>query len=77
MENFLTGSYIATDTEKWEVIDRTGNVIVPFICNRVKAISENKGIVFVFSTSYSLNTGIPKQNVTKLQCKNQSPLAYP
>jgi hypothetical protein len=42
------------------VIDSLGNVIVPFICDGVKEISDHKGIASVFSNSFSLNTGIPR-----------------
>ena len=46
--------------KKWGVIDSLGNIIVPFICDGIKEISENKGIISVYSGSASLNTGIPR-----------------
>jgi hypothetical protein len=61
-EAFFTGNLVTINTKKWGVIDSAGNVIVPFICDGVKEISDNKGVVSVFSTSYSLNTGIPRYN---------------
>lgn len=53
--------YIMTkDTKKWGVIDSTGNIIVPFICDGAKAIAQDTGLVSIYSTSASLNTGIPR-----------------
>lgn len=46
--------------KKWGVIDSVGNVIIPFICDGVKEISENQGVVSVYAASASLNTGIPR-----------------
>lgn len=51
---------ITSDTKKWGVIDSTGNVIIPFICDGVKEISDNIGVVSIYSASGSLNTGIPR-----------------
>ena len=51
---------ISSDTKKWGVIDSMGNVIIPFICDGVKDISANKGLLSVYSTSGSLNTGLPR-----------------
>lgn len=59
-ESQFIGEHLTIQTKKWGVIDIAGNVIVPFICDGAKQISENEGIVSVFSTSYSLNTGIPR-----------------
>ena len=59
-ESQFIGEHLTIQTKKWGVIDSVGNVIVPFICDGAKQISENEGIVSVFSTSYSLNTGIPR-----------------
>ncbi len=59
-ESQFIGEHLTIQTKKWGVIDSTGNVIVPFICDGAKQISENQGIVSVFFTSYSLNTGIPR-----------------
>jgi hypothetical protein len=56
----FSGESLHPDTKKWGVIDSTGKVIVPFICDGITALSEDSGIVSVFSTSYSLNTGIPR-----------------
>ncbi len=56
----FSGESLDPDTKKWGVIDSTGKVIVPFICDGITALSEDSGIVTVFSTSYSLNTGIPR-----------------
>jgi hypothetical protein len=60
IEAFYSGDFITINTRKWGVIDSVGNVIVPFICDGAKEISDNKGVVSVFSTSFSLNTGIPR-----------------
>jgi len=46
--------------KKWGVIDSLGNIVVPFICDGIKEISENKGIISVYSGSASLNTGLPR-----------------
>jgi hypothetical protein len=54
---FYSGEWITPKTKKWGVIDSHGNVVVPFICDGVKAISEDEGVVSIFSFSYSLNTG--------------------
>lgn len=51
---------ITIHTQKWGVIDSSGKVIVPFICDAVKAISENRGLISVYAASGSLNTGIPR-----------------
>lgn len=51
-------------THKWGVIDSSGNVIVPFICDGVKAIAGHKGIASVYYESHSLNTGIPRYSYT-------------
>ena len=59
-ESQFIGEHLTIQSKKWGVIDSTGNVIVPFICDGAKRISENEGIVSVFSTSYSLSTGIPR-----------------
>lgn len=59
-ETIFSGESITSDTKKWGVIDSAGKIIVPFICDGVKVLSENRGIISVFSTSYSLNTGIPR-----------------
>jgi hypothetical protein len=48
------------DAHKWGVIDSSGNVIVPFICDGIKAINEKKGIASVYVNSYSLDTGLPR-----------------
>ena len=45
---------------KWGVIDSSGKVILPFICDGIKALSANEGIAAVFVDSHSLNTGIPR-----------------
>lgn len=53
----LTGS-------KWGVIDSTGNVIVPFICDAVRELENGKGIFSIYKDSRSLNTGLPRYNYT-------------
>lgn len=55
---------ISQNSLKWGVIDSTGNVFVPLICDGVKAISEHKGIASIYVSSYSLNTGIPRYMYT-------------
>ncbi len=57
---FYSGQWITRETKKWGVIDHDGNIVVPFICDGIKAISEDKGVMSVFSFSYSLNTGEPR-----------------
>jgi hypothetical protein len=59
-ESQFIGEHLTIQSKKWGVIDSVGNVIVPFMCDGAKQISENEGIVSVYSTSYSLNTGIPR-----------------
>ncbi len=59
-ETIFSGESITSDTKKWGIIDSAGKIIVPFICDGAKVFSENRGIISVFSTSYSLNTGIPR-----------------
>ncbi len=56
----FTGDYITAYTKKWGGIVSIGNIIVPFICDGVKTISANEGILSVYSHSFSLNTGIPR-----------------
>lgn len=51
----LTGS-------KWGVIDSTGKIIVPFICDAVRELDNGKGIFSIYKGSYSLNTGLPRYN---------------
>lgn len=48
------------ETHKWGVVDSSGNIIVPFICDGVKAIDGHQGIASVYVFSFSLNTGIPR-----------------
>jgi hypothetical protein len=57
---FFSGDLVTSATRKWGVIDSAGNIIVPFICDGARAISGNKGVVSVYSHSFSLNTGIPR-----------------
>ena len=45
---------------KWGVIDSSGKEIVKFIGDGVKSISDTMGIVSVYRTSHSLNTGMPR-----------------
>lgn len=52
------------ETHKWGVIDSSGNIIVPFICDGVKAIDRHKGVASVYHESHSLNTGIPRYSYT-------------
>lgn len=59
-EYFIPDKFTTNKAKKWGVIDSLGKVIVPFICDGVKEISDHKGIASVFSTSFSLNTGIPR-----------------
>jgi hypothetical protein len=64
IESLVFSEYVSEGTKKWGVIDSSGHVIVPFICDGVKAISENRGVVSVYQFSYSLNTGIPRYKYT-------------
>jgi hypothetical protein len=54
----------AQNTMKWGVIDSAGNIIVPFICDAVREIENNKGIFSIYKSSRSLNTGLPRYNYT-------------
>lgn len=49
-----------TTTEKWGVIDSTGKIIVPFVCDAVREIENGKGVFSIYKGSHSLNTGIPR-----------------
>jgi len=52
--------YREVPSTKWGVIDSTGRVVVPFICDGIRALSEHQGMCSVFRSAYSLNTGIPR-----------------
>jgi hypothetical protein len=52
----------SSDTKKWGVIDSLGNVVIPFICDGIKEISENIGVLSVFYASSSHHTGVPRYN---------------
>lgn len=45
---------------KWGVIDSSGKVILPFICDGVRETAPNQGEFSVYSFAMSLNTGIPR-----------------
>jgi len=49
-------------SNKWGVIDSTGNVIVPFICDAVRELQNGQGIFSIYKGSRSLNTGLPRYN---------------
>ena len=51
---------IRSEDKKWGVIDSTGKIIVPFICDGVIATEEHTGIASVFGNALSLNTGVPR-----------------
>ena len=51
---------VSRKSKKWGLVDSTGKVIVPFICDGIKSISGDRGVFTVFVSSYSLNTGIPR-----------------
>jgi hypothetical protein len=46
--------------KKWGVIDSTGGVVVPFVCDGIKATSPHECICSIYASSFSLNTGIPR-----------------
>lgn len=46
--------------QKWGVIDSTGKMIIPFICDGIGLKDSVTGIASVYSSSYSLNTGVPR-----------------
>ncbi len=52
--------FITHNKLKWGVIDSGGKEIVKFIGDGVKSISDTMGIVSVYRTSHSLNTGMPR-----------------
>jgi len=52
--------YAEDNSTKWGVVDSTGRVVVPFICDGIRALSEHQGMCSVYRSSYSLNTGIPR-----------------
>jgi hypothetical protein len=60
VRTFYEGDWISGNSKKWGVVDSAGNIIVPFICDGVKQIAADTGIISVYTTSYSLNTGIPR-----------------
>lgn len=51
---------ITKNDRKWGVIDKNGNEIIPFICDGVQALSDSLGIASVYTSSYSLHTGVPR-----------------
>lgn len=51
---------ILSEDKKWGVIDSTGQIIVPFICDGVSVTGEHTGIASVFGGASSLNTGVPR-----------------
>jgi len=60
LANLFSGGPITKDTEKWGVVDSSGNIIVPFICDGVKTVSKNKGVATIYESSRPLNTGLPR-----------------
>jgi len=48
--------------KKWGVIDSTGRIIIPFMCDAVRELENGQGVFSVYKFSYSLNTGIPRYN---------------
>ena len=50
---------ILSEDKKWGVIDSTGQIIVPFICDGVSVTGEHTGIASVFGGPSSQNTGVP------------------
>ncbi len=57
---FAERNLITKETKKWGVIDNKENVIIPFICDGIKKVSNNKGILSVALGSFPLNTNIPR-----------------
>ncbi len=51
---------IHSEEKKWGVIDSTGHIIVPFICDGVTVTGAHTGIASVFGGASSLNTGVPR-----------------
>jgi len=51
---------IQSEDKKWGVIDSTGRIIVPFICDGVSATGKHTGIASVFGGTTPLNTGVPR-----------------
>lgn len=45
---------------KWGVIDSAGKIVVPFICDAVRQLDSTRGVLSVYQSSYSLNTGLPR-----------------
>ncbi|MBI1317197.1 hypothetical protein GC167_10145 [bacterium] len=52
--------YREIHSTKWGVVDSAGWVVVPFVCDGIRALSEHQGICSVYRSSYPLNTGIPR-----------------
>lgn len=50
------------NTKKWGVVDSSGRVIVPFICDAVREYEKGKGIFSIYEGSLPLNTGLPRYN---------------
>lgn len=54
------GMYCTPACRKWGVIDSTGRIIVPFICDGVAKIAEHEGIFSIGIQANHLDTGIPR-----------------
>jgi hypothetical protein len=53
-----------TRTKKWGVIDSADNIIVPFICDAVRELENEKGVFSVYKKSHGLGTGVPRYSYT-------------
>ncbi len=56
----LIGMHLAPKDNKWGVIDSAEKIIVPFIGDAAKAISDKKGVLSVSTFHMGMNTGIER-----------------
>lgn len=51
---------ITNNNKKWGVINTSGKTILPFKHDGIVRLTDSSGIASVYSSSYSLNTGVPR-----------------
>ena len=62
-EVILSGEFRVDCTpahRKWGVIDSTGKIVVPFICDGIAKISDHEGVFSIGRQAHHLDTGIPR-----------------
>ncbi|MFM1745541.1 MAG: hypothetical protein RLZZ630_1478 [Bacteroidota bacterium] len=50
------------EVKKWGVIDSTGRIIIPIMCDGVRELDNGQGVFSIYKGSLSLNTGLPRYN---------------